>query len=181
MSQKKKYKKKTLRPPVQKKEGEKSATGRNPDGTFAQGNAFAEKYQDRYADLLVAFFSKPISHVEYTRTYYKDGQLKSETPVEFVNDFPTMGMFARSIGVSVSALKAWAGITEDGRYKHDRFASAYARVKEWAGGMMESGALSGKLDTGMAKFVLTNDYNMNDKHEVTYTVSLPAEIDEECN
>ncbi len=180
MSQKKKYKKKSLRPPVQKKEGEKSATGRNPDGTFAPGNNFAEIYQERYADLLLAFFSKPISRVEYKRTY-KDGQITSETPIEFIEDFPTMGMFARSIGVSVSALKAWAGITEDGRYKHDRFASAYARVKEWAGGMMESGALSGKLDANMAKFVLTNDYNMNDKHEVTYTVSLPSEIDEECN
>ncbi len=136
--------------------------GRNPDGTFAPGNDCAEKYDDKYADMLLDFFSKPLSRVEYKRTY-KAGEIASETPIEFINDFPTMGMFARSIGVSVSALKAWAGITEDGKYRHARFASAYARVKEWAGGMIESGALSGKVDANMAKFVLTNDYGKQDK------------------
>ena len=139
--------------------------GRNPDGTFAPGNDCAEKYDDKYADMLLEFFSKPLSRVEYKRTY-KDGELASETPIEFINDFPTMGMFARSIGVSVSALKAWAGITEDGKYRHSRFASAYARVKEWAGGMIESGALSGKVDANMAKFVLTNDYGKQDKQVI---------------
>ena len=141
------------------------SSGRNPDGTFAPGNDCAEKYDDKYADMLLEFFSKPLSRVEYKRTY-KDGELASETPIEFINDFPTMGMFARSIGVSVSALKAWAGITEDGKYRHSRFASAYARVKEWAGGMIESGALSGKVDANMAKFVLTNDYGKQDKQVI---------------
>lgn len=177
MSQKKKkYKKKPLRPHAQKTEG----TGRNPDGTFAAGNSFSDKYREEYADKLLEFFSRPISRVEYKRTY-KDGVVTSETPVEFTNDFPTMGMFARSIGVSVSALQAWAGIKEDGRYKHDRFATAYARALEWAGGMMQSGALTGRFDANMAKFLLSNDYGMNEKHDVTYTVSMSDEIDEESN
>jgi len=144
---------------------------RNPDGTFAKGNDFAEKYRDEYADKLIEFFSQPLSRVEYKRTYNKDGGVKSEVPIEFKADFPTMGMFARSIGVSVSALKAWAGITEDGRYTHARFASAYTRVKEWAGGMIESGALSGKLDANMAKFVLTNDYGKQDKQVIDTRVT----------
>lgn len=177
MSQKKKkYKKKPLRPPTQKTEG----TGRNPDGTFAAGNNFAEIYREEYADMLLDFFNKPITRVEYKRTY-KDGVITSETPIVVANDFPTMGMFARSIGVSVSALQVWAGVKGDG--KHDRFAAAYARVKEWAGGMMQSGALTGVLDANMAKFVLSNDYGMNEKHDanVTYTVSMSDEIDEESN
>lgn len=145
-------------------------TGRNPDGTFAKGNVFSEKYDDSYADELIEFFSKPLTRIEYKKTYFK-GELSSETPIEITNDFPTMGMFARRIGVSVSALKAWAGITEDGKYKHDRFASAYACVKEWAAGMMESGALSGKLDTNMAKFVLTNDYGKQDKQVVDTNIT----------
>lgn len=144
---------------------------RNPDGTFAKGNDFAEKYDESYADKLIEFFSQPLTKIEYKRTYNKSGDIESEYPVEFTADFPTMGMFARSINVSVSALKSWAGITEGGKYKHDRFASAYARVKEWAGGMMESGALSGKLDANMAKFVLTNDYGKQDKQVIDTRVT----------
>lgn len=139
--------------------------GRNPNGTFAVGNEFSEKYKEEYADKLLDFFRKPISKIEYKKSYFK-GELSSETPIEFIEDFPTMGMFARTICVSVSALKAWAGITENGKYKHDRFASAYACVKEWAGGMIESGALSGKLDANMAKFILTNDYGKQDKQVI---------------
>ena len=144
---------------------------RNPDGTFAKGNDFSEKYDESYADKLIEFFSKPITRTEYKRSYFQNGQIKDEYPVEITEDFPTMGMFARSIGVSVSALKMWAGVTEDGKYRHDRFASAYARVKEWAGGMIESGALSGKLDANMAKFVLTNDYGKQDKQVVDTRVT----------
>ncbi len=149
----------------------KDTSKRNPDGTFAKGNDFAEKYDESYADKLIDFFSQPLTRIEYKRSYYSNEQLKEEYPVEITSDFPTMGMFARSIGVSVSALKAWAGITEDGRYRHDRFASAYACAKEWAGGMIESGALSGKLDANMAKFVLTNDYGKQDKQVIDTRVT----------
>ena len=145
--------------------------GRNPDGTFAKGNVFAEKYDDSFADELIRFFSKPLTRIEYKKTYFKDGTLASEEPKEFIGEYPTMGMFARHINVSVSALKAWAGITEEGKYKHDRFASAYACVKEWSAGMIESGALSGKLDSNMAKFVLTNDYGKQDKQVIDTNIT----------
>lgn len=165
MSQTKKKKRKNNNKPKPKETTNAPMEGRNPDGTFAAGNEFAEKYKDEYADMLLEFFSKPISKIEYKKNYFK-GELSSETPIEFIEDFPTMGMFARSIRVSVSTLKAWAGVTFDGKFKQDRFASAYACVKEWAGGMIESGALSGKLDANMAKFVLTNDYGKQDKQVI---------------
>jgi hypothetical protein len=160
---------------------EKVKRERNPDGTFAPGNGFAAKYEDRFADDLLEFFSKPISRIEYEREYDKDGKIRSEKPIEMVEDFPTMGMFARSIHVSVSALKAWAGITENGKYRKARFASAYACVKEWAEGMMESGGITGKLNANMVKFVLTNDYGKKNDATLTLDVTLPDEIDEECN
>ena len=160
----KKGKKTTEKKPVEKVK-KVHQEGRNADGTFAVGNNFSEIYKDEFADELIEFFKQPLTRTEMKRTYFK-GELSSEIPIEFTNDFPTMGMFARSIGVSVSAVKAWAGVTEDGKYKHDRFASAYACVKEWAEGMMESGALSGKLDANMAKFVLSNDYGKKDSKTV---------------
>ena len=160
----------------EKKKQKKKATqeGRNADGTFAIGNNFSTIYKDEFADQLIEFFKQPLTRTEMKKTYFK-GELSSETPIEFANDFPTMGMFARSIGVSVSAIKAWAGVTEDEKYKHDRFALAYACVKEWAEGMLESGAIAGKLDSNMAKFVLTNDYGKKDSKTVETSL---AGIDE---
>ena len=136
---------------------------RNPDGTFAPGHTFSEKYEDDFAVKLEEFFSKPITRIEYEEQFDSDGNVKSRRPIEMVEDFPTFGMFARSIGVSVSAIKAWAGITENGKYKKPQFASAYARAKGWAEGMLESGGITGKLNANMVKFVLTNDYGKEDK------------------
>lgn len=127
-------------------------SGRNPDGTFCAGNQFAEKYKESYAKKLIDFYSQPLVREETRQG--KNGMVT----VTVTNQFPTLGLFARSIGVSVSALKAWAGITHGGKYRHDRFASAYARVLEWAEGMIESGAMTGIYDANMAKFVLSNDY-----------------------
>ena len=138
---------------IEEKKKKAARQRRNPDGTFAKGNDFSEKYKEEYADLLIAFYSKPLTRQE-ERSTSRGGTFTVTVP----NEFPTVGLFAREIGVSVSAIKAWAGITEDGRYRHDRFASAYARVKGWAEGMIESGALTGLLDANMAKFVLSNDY-----------------------
>jgi hypothetical protein len=116
--------------------------------------------------MLVEFFSKPLERVEYARKYNSEGRCVQETPIQFINDFPTMGMFARSIGVALSTIKDWAGITKGGQFKQSRFALAYACVIEWAGEMIESGALSGKLDSNMAKFVLTNNYGKQEKHVI---------------
>lgn len=161
----------------EKKKNAASDRKRNPDGTFAKGNDFSDKYQDKYADDLIAFFSRPLTKVEYRREFDKDGNLISETPIEIMGEFPTMGTFAMSIGVSVSALKTWAGVTEDGKYKHERFAKAYQRAKEWAGGLMEAGALSGKLNANMAKFVLTNDYGKEERQVIESNVSGISERD----
>ena len=135
-------------------------------GRFTKGNSFSEKYEEKYADELLEFFKQPITKVEYRREFDKNGNLIAETPVEIMGDFPTMGMFAIKIGVSVTTLKSWAGISDGGQFMKPRFAKAYQMAKEWAGGMIESGALSGKLNANMAKFVLTNDYGKRDSQDI---------------
>ena len=154
----------------EKKERKQVKRERNPDGTFAPGNGFSEKYEDEFVDKLYEFFSQPLTKIEYEEEYDKDGNIKYKKPIEMISDFPTFGMFARSIGVSVSAIEAWAGLKFDGKYKKPRFATAYACVKEWAAGMMESGGITGKLNANMVKFVLTNDYDKQDKQIIQSTV-----------
>ena len=145
---------------------------RNPDGTFAKGNDFSEKYKPKYAQDLIDFFNKPLMRQEERKTA-KGGTVLVSVP----NEFPTMGLFARSIGVSVSALQAWAGLTHGGKYKHNQFAAAYVCVKGWAEGMIESGALIGVLDSNMAKFVLTNDYGKKEAPLVENNVTGIDEAD----
>ena len=158
----------------EKKQKKKNASNqkRNPDGTFAKGNDFSEKYKPEYAQKLIEFFSQPLTRQEERMTA-KGGTVIVTVP----NEFPTMGLFARSIGVSVSALQMWAGITHDGKYRRDQFAAAYMRVKEWAEGMIESGALTGILDSNMAKFVLTNDYGKREAPLVENNVTGIDEAD----
>ncbi len=150
---------------------------RDEKGRFTKGNTFSDKYDERYADALIEFFKKPLVRIEYEKHYDKDGNLLEEIPIQFVDAFPTMGMFAMSIGVSLTTIKSWAGISDNGQYKKPRFAAAYQRAKEWAGGMIESGALSGKLNANMAKFVLTNDYGKRESQEINVRPSDMSEKD----
>ena len=165
----------------EKKERKTVKRARNPDGTFAPGNGFSEKYDDEFVDKLYEFFSQPLTKIEYEEEYDKDGNIKYKKPIEMISDFPTFGMFARSIGVSVSAIEAWAGLKFDGKYKKPRFATAYACVKEWAAGMMESGGITGKLNANMVKFVLTNDYGKKNDATMTLDITFPDDIAEECD
>lgn len=145
--------------------------GRNPDGTFKEGNQFSEKYKESYAKKLIEFYSQPLVREETRPT--KNGGMVTVT---VTNQFPTLGLFARSIGVSVTAIRAWAGVSYGGKYRHDRFAIAYTRVLEWAEGMIESGAMTGMYDANMAKFVLSNDYGKREAPIVENNVT--ARIDE---
>ncbi len=155
----------------------KEGVFRDEKGRFTKGNTFSDKYDEKYADALIEFFKKPLVRIEYEKHYDKDGNLLEEIPIQFVDAFPTMGMFAMSIGVSLTTIKSWAGISDGGQYMKPRFAAAYQRAKEWAGGMIESGALSGKLNANMAKFVLTNDYGKRESQEINVRPSDMSEKD----
>lgn len=47
---------------------------------FDRENAAANKYKDEYCDMLIEFFNKPATRIEYKKNYVK-GELSSETPI----------------------------------------------------------------------------------------------------
>ena len=151
-----------------------STTKRNKKGQFQKGNTIGKetrfkdknkvacKYDDKYCDELIQFFSKPATRVEYKETYYK-GELTSRTPILLPEEYPTFEMFAAKIGVSTSTLKNWCE-------EHARFADCYARAKEIQFGKLTSNAITGIYNPIYAKFEAVNNHSLKDKQEIDTTV-----------
>ena len=55
---------------------------------FEKENAAANKYKDEYCDMLIEFFNKPATRIEYKKNYVK-GELSSETPIVLPAEYPT--------------------------------------------------------------------------------------------
>ncbi len=144
---------------------------RDEKGRFKKGNSISSKYRAEYARRLIEYFRAPILKTEYKETYYPDGEIKSSEPVMVLTrEFPTFGMFAMSIGISLKTLEAWAGLVNGGCGRREEFAHAYELAKDWQKGMIESCALTGHLNSNIAKFILTNNFGMKD--EVMSTVQV---------
>ena len=125
---------------------------RRPDGTlgpgttigintrFKPGNDESLKYDDSYADEMVAWFVE-----------------QAETTAEY----PTFERFARLIiGVTHDTLRVWAK-------KHPRFMSAYTACKDVQRDVISVRALGRVYDPTFAKFVATNNLGMVEASEVT--------------
>lgn len=146
---------------------------------FKLGNKIAEKYCEKYADMLVAYFQERPPEYVYKRSYYKDGTLKSEEPILMPPKFPTFELFAASIGVTHKTLLNWCE-------KHPRFSAAYAIAKNMQLGIGKAGGIMKHYDSNFTKFLLSNDHGMSDKttNDTTLTFSVDYgsdEIDEESN
>ena len=77
---------------------------------FEKENAAANKYKDEYCDMLIEFFNKPATRIEYKKNYVK-GELSSETPIVLPAEYPTFELFAASIGVTTKTLQNWCEST----------------------------------------------------------------------
>lgn len=130
---------------------------------FDKENAAANKYKDEYCDMLIEFFNKPATRIEYKKNYVK-GELSSETPIVVPAEYPTFELFAASIGVTTKTLQNWCD-------KHPRFSSCYARAKEMQLGTLTSCAVMGLYNPLYAKFEAVNNHGQKDKSEVDTNVS----------
>lgn len=136
---------------------------------FKKDNQAACKYDPKYCDELIEFFSKPATRVEYKETYYK-GELTSRTPILLPEEYPTFEMFAAKLGVSASTLKNWSK-------EYPRFADCYARAKEIQYAKLTSNAMTGVYNPIYAKFEAVNNHSLKDKQEIETNVKGEA-IDE---
>lgn len=148
------------------------------DTRFEKENAAACKYREKYADDLIEYFSGPSTRIEYNEVFNNNGQLIRRTPIVIPNDYPTFEGFAAKVGVTINTLYNWC---EQSR----RFANSYARAKEMQKTRLIDNTLKGFYNPVFAKMLAINDHGMAERvvndTSVTFNVSLPEEIDEECN
>ena len=159
------------------KKKKKSSPGRDERGRFTKGHKFSEnqlfekenaaacKYKPEYADMLIAYFNKPPTRVEYAEKYDKDGNIIGRTPIVVPNEYPMFENFAASIGVDTDTLRNWCEISH-------RFRYCYARAREMQHGIRTVNAMMGLYNSGYAKFETINNYeNIKDRQELDVNLS----------
>lgn len=122
------------------------------------------KYKKEYCKDLIEFFDQPPTEPLYKRTFYINGQVKSEEPVVQPQEFPTFQDFANFIGVDVVTLERW-------RDKHPEFCRAYARAKQIQEGVWIRESMAGRYNAQFAKFFGVNCLGYKDKVEQETTIT----------
>lgn len=149
----------------------KSGNEIGKDTRFKISNKVSDKYKDSYCyDLLLYFLKEREATVYCEKTYYKDGQLKSETPkIIMPPKFPTFEAFAVSIGVTPQTLINWTK-------QHPRFLIAYERAKTMQKAIAVENGVGKLYDANFTKFFLINDHGMTDKVVQEQTQDKPFEV-----
>lgn len=124
--------------------------GRDEKGRFVAGNQVADKYEERYADMLEEYFSVKPQEV-YTDA---EGTVRIKAC-----ECPTMFGFAADINVDGDTLQAWAR-------KYPRFRLAYARALERQKHILFVNGLAGAYNPNITKFMLSCVHGLVEKSAV---------------
>lgn len=117
-------------------------------------------YKKEYCDEIVKYFSVQPQSCMYKREYYKDGTLKSETPILTPAEFPTFQGFASKIGVHVDTLHEW-------KDKHPEFSEAYTCAKQIQENIWLVNSMGNLYNAQFAKFFGINCLGYKEKIETT--------------
>ena len=132
--------------------GKEKAAAKHPGGR-------PTKYRREYCEKLLEYFNRPPQRMEYKREYFQNGNIKSETPMLFPEQYPTFELFAHSVcGATHQTLLNWCEA-------HEEFFEAYKRAKEIQKAIMTINAMSGIYNAAYAKFEAINNHGMRDKQE----------------
>ena len=122
------------------------------------------KYKPEYCESIINYFTVQPQQTVYKKTYFADGQLKSEEPIVLPEQLPTFQKFADMLGVTVSTLWEW-----DKGYKE--FSKAYARAKQLQEHIWLVNGMSNLYNAQFAQFFGKNCLGYKDKTEQEVTVS----------
>lgn len=122
------------------------------------------KYKKEYCQELIDYFDQPPQEPLYKKTYFINGQVKSEDPVVQPQEFPTFQGFAHFIGIDVVTLERW-------RDKHPEFCRAYTRAKQIQEDVWLRESMAGRYNAQFAKFFGVNCLGYKDKVEQETTIT----------
>lgn len=128
------------------------------------------KYRKEYCDEILDYFGRP-PYVEVTRTNPKTGMEYTERQA---TDLPTVERFASELGVAVSTVYQWT-------HEHPEFSEAFTRARQMQVDHLLQNGLHGHFREGLAKFMLTNLSEYQERKFIDQTVreELPELTDEE--
>lgn len=146
-----------------------------PQQTNKYGTAGApSKYKPEYAAQMIAFFSKPPTHIKKKPFVTKQGLVLAnedgkpiKVPVEVTTELITYEDFALKLKVPFSTIKNWAHAkNEDGSPKHPDFLAAYQYCGSLQERLIAKNAMAGRYNGPFAQFYLKNKHKWVDKQEV---------------
>lgn len=117
------------------------------------------KYDDKYCDMIIEYFTVQPQQTVYKKTYFADGQLKSEEPIVLPEQLPTFQKFADSISVTVSTLWEW-------EKEFEEFSKAYARAKQLQEHVWLVNGMSNLYNSQFAQFFGKNCLGYKDKQDI---------------
>lgn len=126
------------------------------------------KYKKRYCEDIVAYFTVEPQQTVYKKTYYANGNLKSEEPITLPEQFPTMQGFADDIGVHIDTLHEWKSV-------HKEFSEAYRRAQQLQEKIWLVNGMSGLYNSQFAQFFGKNCLGYKDKQETDLNISARLE------
>lgn len=116
-------------------------------------------YKKEYCEMIIEHFKVQPQITKSKKTYFADGQLKSEEEYPVGAEFPTFQSFADKINVTVSTLWEW-----DKEY--EEFSKAYAHAKELQEHIWLVNSMSNLYNAQFAQFFGKNCLGYKDKTEV---------------
>lgn len=123
------------------------------------------KYRKEYCKKLIEYFQRPEREIYYKRTYFQNGQVKTEEPITDVpTEFPTFQGFANFIDVDVGVLLDWCK-------RHPEFNQAYARAKQLQEAVWLRESMAGRYNAQFSKFFGVNCLGYKDKVEQDTTIT----------
>lgn len=127
------------------------------------------KYKAEYCDSIISYFDLPPQQTTYKRTYYANGQLKSEEPCVLAEQLPTVEGFAHSISVHKDTLYEWAS-------KHKEFSVALARARQLQEKIWLVNAMGGQYNAQFAQFFGKNCLGYKDKSETELSGDMGVKV-----
>lgn len=134
-------------------------TRAKPEDKKKHAGGRPDKYKEEYCDMIIEHFQVIPFIIKSKKTFYQNGQVKSEEEYPIASELPTFQKFADKIGVCMKTLDNW-------QEKHEEFLQAYTRAKSLQEHIWLVNGMAGHYNSQFAQFFGKNCLGYKDKQEV---------------
>lgn len=127
------------------------------------------KYEDKYCDKLIKFFSRPSRQKFLVKKGIKELKLKDEYKI-IANDLPFFSKFEIENNLYIGRLSRWNKTkNKDGSWKYPKFRQSYKKAKELQKIFLINNGLAGLYNPTAFIFTAKNITDMRDTRDLDIT------------